>query len=119
MVEAATRRRLQEALAGLSRASRARGDSRGRRAVTPAAGPRTPKAPEPVAGFPGPVLQPAAPPADLGSVEAKLDRIERTLAEMRAPKSPTGEIFKSWVQQGYWSHIRFGDYLRLQRTGLL
>ncbi len=97
--------------------------SRGRRA-------RRPRGHEP--GFPvGPAaggegrketeiqrMGPAMPfePADL---LARLDRIERKLSDLIRPFPASNEAFDEWVRQGYWAHIRFSEFLRLKRAGML
>ena len=118
-VEGSTRRRLQKALTDLSRASRGRGDSQRRHVVIPPVEPPVIREQRPAAEPPRPALRQAVQPVEPGSLDRKLDRIERMLAEMRTTKSPTSEIFTRWIKQGYWAHIRFGDYLSLERTGLI
>ena len=116
VVEGTSRLRLQKAIADLSRASRTRGDSRRRHVTVSYARPADIREASTVEQ---PVRQQPEMPVGLAEVDRKLARIERMLAEMRAPGTSTSESFNRWVKQGYWAYIRFGDYLRLKRIGLL
>jgi hypothetical protein len=61
-------------------------------------------------------------PIDFGALSARLDRIEERLADLRNPlrcATPAREIFREWIRNGHWEEVRFGDYLRMRRAGLL
>jgi len=67
---------------------------------------------------------PAGPehPLDLAALDARLDRIEARLEGLRNPLrsgTPAREIFLEWIRNGRWEEVRFGDFLRLRRAGLL
>jgi hypothetical protein len=58
-------------------------------------------------------------PADLAELHERLDRIERKLSDLARPFPASHESFDDWVRQGYWAHIRFSEFLRLKRAGML
>jgi hypothetical protein len=111
---------MQEALARLSRGSRADA-RRGRVAARPAvAAPRPPSvaAPEP----PPEGALPAGPalPFELGDLMERLDRITDRLSELQPPARAlpaTREIFSEWVRLRRWEEMSFADFLNLRRAG--
>jgi hypothetical protein len=56
---------------------------------------------------------------DLADLLARLDRIERKLSDLGRPFPATHDGFDEWVRQGYWAHIRFSEFLRQKRAGML
>jgi len=58
-------------------------------------------------------------PFELADLFARLDRIERKLSNLVRPFPASNEGFDEWVRRGYWTHIRFSEFLRLKRAGML
>lgn len=60
--------------------------------------------------------------ASMRALALRLDRIERTLEEIKNPLRPTTstrDLFREWIRDGHWENVRFGDYVRLRRSGRL
>ncbi len=56
---------------------------------------------------------------DLADLAARLERIEAQLSALARPVDASRESFEEWVRLGYWAYLRFGEFLRLRRAGMI